>query len=445
MIQSSEYINEQRKSYSLYVLQSRAIPLLADGLKAAARRVLWVARNGDKYKTATLAGRALPLHPHAPPEGAINTLAAPYGNNIPLFDGQGAFGTLLNPTAYGAARYTSVKVSAFTKDVVFKDIDLVPMIENYDGTEMEPRFFLPLVPTIILNPTSGIAVGFASNILPRSLEDIIDIQLKVLAGGKRLPKGIQPRFEPTNDIGEEVGDGSFVFRGSFERVNTTTIKITSFPFNTSHEKYTDHLDKLIEQGTIVDYEDNSKDIIDIVIKFRRADLSKLNDDKLSSLLRLTTKETENLTYIDTDCETVCTSTAVEVVEKFTNWRLQWYYTRYEKLLKEVQEEIQRYKDILLAIKKKVGGTAVSVQGRGELIEYLKEIGIVHTDYIASFPVYRFTVEEKVKTEEKLVNALAREKRYKTLLSDEGERRKVYADELKEVLTNYRKGSYDRRL
>jgi DNA gyrase/topoisomerase IV subunit A len=434
-------VNDQRKFYSLYVLQSRAIPLLADGLKAAARRVLWVARNGDKFKTATLAGRALPLHPHAPPEGAINTLAAPYGNNIPLFQGQGAFGTLLNPSAYGAARYTSVKLSEFTKDVMFRDIDLVPMEENYDGTEMEPKHFLPLVPTIVLNPTSGIAVGFATNILPRDLADIIDVQLKVLRGVQRLPKEIIPKFTPLNVEAMEAEPGVFVFRGSVERVNTTTVKITSLSFNTSHEKYTDFLDKLVEQGKIVDYEDNSKDVIDIVVKFRRSELSKLTDGKLMTLLKLITKENENLTYIDIDGETVGTATAVEVVRQFTEWRLQWYYTRYEKRLAEVQEEIQRYRDILLAIQKKVGATAVKVQSRAELIDYLREIGIVNTDYIAGFPVYRFTIEEKEKTEARLKEALERETRYKLLLSDEGERRKVYSDELREILKRYNKDGY----
>jgi len=94
-MRGSEYVNEQRREYSLYVLQSRAIPSIADGLKAAGRRVLWTAKDGKKHKSATLAGATMPIHPHASPEGAINTLAAPYGNNIPLLHGDGAFGLSL--------------------------------------------------------------------------------------------------------------------------------------------------------------------------------------------------------------------------------------------------------------------------------------------------------------------------------------------------------------
>jgi len=157
----------------MYVMQFRSIPCVTDGLKAGGRRVLWTARDGHKYKSATLAGATMPIHPHASPESAIDTLAAPYGNNIPMFSGDGAFGTLINPTAYGASRYTSVKVSKFTQDVVFRDIEVVPMKENYDGTLEEPVHFLPLVPVALINPSDGIAIGFATNILPRALNDII--------------------------------------------------------------------------------------------------------------------------------------------------------------------------------------------------------------------------------------------------------------------------------
>ena len=84
---SSQYINDQRREYSLYVLQMRAIPHAADGLKAAVCRVLWTARDGKKVKCATLAGATMPIHPHAAPESTINTLAADFSNNIPLLSG----------------------------------------------------------------------------------------------------------------------------------------------------------------------------------------------------------------------------------------------------------------------------------------------------------------------------------------------------------------------
>ena len=181
-MKSSEYIESQRREFALYTLEQRAIPHAADGLKNAMRRVLWTARNGKHYKSANLAGATIPIHPHDKPEGAVNTLAAHFGNNVPLLKGEGGFGTLLDPTAYAASRYSSVEVSQFTKDVLFRDIELIPMRPNYDDTLEEPCHFLPITPLPIVNGLQGIAIGFAANILPRELEQIIKCQIAHLNG-----------------------------------------------------------------------------------------------------------------------------------------------------------------------------------------------------------------------------------------------------------------------
>lgn len=446
MNNSSTYINQSRRDYSLYVLQMRAIPALTDGLKAAARRVLWVARSGEKHKSATLAGKTMPLHPHAAPEGTINTLAAPYGNNVPLLKGYGAFGTLLKPTAYGASRYTSVKISKFAEDVLFCDHELIPMVENYDGTLQEPKHFLPLIPLAILNPTQGIAVGFATNILPRDLNEIIDIQLEVLKGRKRLPENLDPYFAPIDGAAVEYEVTSndsiaYYFYGKYKTINSNTIQVTQLPYGLAHEKFIDHLDSLIEQNVIIDYEDRSKDVYDIEIKFKRGVLTNLSQTEVCDKLKLISREVENLTVIGLDGESVVTLNPVDLIREFTEWRLGWYLERYKRLKKELEIDIQKYRDILLAIKKNVGSTARTINSRTDLIKHLKEIGIVHTDYIAAFPVYRFTKHEKDKVEKKLNDALELLKTYNLLLKNEGERRKVYASELRAISKRFTNGEY----
>ncbi len=441
-MKSSEYIDKSRRDYSLYVLQMRAIPALADGLKAGSRRVLWVAKDGQKFKSATLAGRAMPLHPHAAPEGAINTLSAPYGNNIPLLRGYGAFGTLLRPTAYGASRYTSVKVSPFTKDVVFKDIELVPLTDNYDGTLKEPKHFLPLVPVALLNPSQGIAIGFATNILPRALEDLIEVQIMFLKGRKRITHEIFPYFEPTSNAAfecEETNNGNiaYYFCGKVKVKNTSTVIVTSLPYGLSHEKFIDHIDTLKDNDVIIDYEDRSKDYYEIEVKFKRGK----REDDVRAQLKLVSKEVENLTLIDLDGESVLTVDPIEAIRLFTEWRLGWYLKRYERLHGNLLTNIQQYKDILLAIKKNVGSHARAVQSRSGLINYLESIGIVHTDYIAGFPVYRFTKEEKKKVEVKLKEAEKVLKQYKVLIKSEDKRKKVYITELKEIQKRYQMGDF----
>lgn len=442
---SSDYVNNERRDYSLYVLQSRAIPHAADGLKAAARRVLWTAKDGKKYKSATLAGATMPIHPHQTPEGAVNTLAAPYGNNIPLLDGDGAFGTLLAPNAYGAARYTSVKVSEFTRDVVFRDIEIVPLQENYDGTLEEPKHFLPLIPIVLLNPQDGIAVGFASSILPRALDSIVNAQVDYLTTGtfgEDLPNMV-PLNQQAWDWTENASGGyKYVFRGHGERVNATTLRITDLPYGLSHEKYIAKLDKMEEAGTIQGYTDNSRDTYNIEIRFKRGVLSNIGKEQaLVDLLELDNWVSENMNVIDFDGERVWSTTYQELIAKFTEWRLEWYVTRYERLAGLLEIDIQRYKDVLRAIDRNVGMVARKTGSRSELKEFLTEIGIVHLDYIADLPVYRFTLEEKKKVELKLKEAEATMKKYQALLKSPKKRRELYVEELNEILAKYKRGKY----
>lgn len=447
MTSSSEYVEHERKSYALYVLQSRAIPHAADGLKHAARRILWTAKDGKKYKTATLAGATMPLHPHAEPSSSANSLAAPYGNNIPLLNGDGAFGTLLAPTAYGAARYTSVKVSEFTKDVVFRDIEIVPLQENYDGTLEEPKHFLPLVPIVLLNPQDGIAVGFASSILPRSLQSIIKAQIDYLEGKDFYEE--MPELVPIGQkaIGWiETGTGyKYQFLGAVEKVNATTVRIVNLPYGITHEKYIDRLNKLEESGDIQEYTDNSRDSYNIEVRFKKGALSKepLNNELgLLNFLGLLHNVSENMNVIAFDGERVWSTNFQELIQEFCEWRLNWYVKRYERLAGLLELDIQRYKDVLRAINRNVGGVAKKIGSRSELKEFLAEIGIVHVDYIADLPVYRFTEEEKLKVEQKLKDAEALMKEYRVLLKSKDKRRETYVNELKEILTNYKRGKYE---
>lgn len=438
--QSSPYVVERRLDYSIYVMQFRAIPAVTDGLKAGGRRVLWTGRNGHKYKSATLAGATMPIHPHASPEGAIDTLAAPYGNNIPLFTGDGAFGTLLEPTAYGASRYTSVKVSKFTQDVVFRDIEIVPMTENYDGTLEEPQHFLPLVPIVLLNPSEGIAIGFATNILPRALDDLIIAQISHLKGAKTISNPM-PKFLPLNTAAYAKEENAYYFNGKLDVKDTSTATIVALPYGQTHDKVLSKLDDLQEKGILINYTDNSKDVIDIELKFKRGYIKSVDEADLYKSLGLSVRHFENLNVLNFDGKSIWNTTPVELIRKFTDWRLQWYVTRYERLRDLLKIDLQRYYDIRTAIKNNIGAVARKTQSRSELKELLEALKIVYTDYIADLPVYRFTEDEYLKNEERIKEATAQLAVYEELLASEDKRKKVYIAELQEVLTKYTKGQY----
>lgn len=438
MIKPSDYVNKEYYDYSMYVLQSRAIPAVADGLKAAARRVLWIGKNGNKYKSATLAGLCMDIHPHAAPESTINTLAAPFNNNIPLLEGIGAFGTLMTPHAYGASRYTSVKLSEFTKKVLFKDIEIIPMMENYDGSTEEPKHFLPLIPTVLVNPSEGIAVGFATNILPRRISDIIAIQIAHLEGRKSRNKLI-PYFSPTDSLAEvdEKSPNVFYFYGDYEETRSNVLTINKLPYRVTHAKFISKINELYENGTVIDIVDNSKDVISIEIKLKRGILSGKTKQEILEFLGLKTRAVENLNVLDFKLEHVWNVTSEDLVRKFTDWRLQWYIKRYERLRKIVLHELELYQDIKIVIDKNLGKYMTSIGTRFELVELLKQLKVVNIDYISNLPVYRFTQEEKEKNEKKIEEANNKLAEYDKLLASEDLRKKVYISELKEIL----KGKY----
>jgi len=442
--ESSAYINEQRRQYSLYVMRQRALPSITDGLKSSGRRVLWTARDGKKVKAATLAGATLPIHPHANPDDTVNTLAANYGNNIPFLTGGSAFGTLIAQKEFAATRYTEVRTSRFTNEVLFRDIEIIPMQENYDGTLMEPTHFLPLVPTVLLNPTDGIAVGFATNILPRDLGDIILAQITHLKGGKRISEPI-PVFHPLNCASHEYLETptgiAYYFNGTIERKDTSSVIIKSLPFTQTHEKVIAKLNDLMESEILIDYTDGSKDEIHIELKFKRGYLKDIDDADLLKMLGLTVREIENLTMLDFTGQAVMKLTPVETIRQFTDWRLTWYIKRYERLRDMLKVDLQRYYDIRCAIKNKVGTIATKTDSRTELKEVLETLGIVNLDYIAELPVYRFTEEERLKNEKRIQEGEAQLKEYMNLLASEDLRKKVYVSELQEVLVKYNKGHY----
>jgi len=433
MMKSSDYIESLRKEFALYVITNRAIPAITDGIKPAARRVLWTARDGKKHKSASLAGATLPLHPHSPPEGTINTLAAPYGNNYPLLKGYGAFGTCVNNTAYAASRYTSVEVSEFAKQILFKDIELVPMMENYDSTLMEPVHFLPIVPIVLLNPADGIAVGFSTTIAPRKLQDVVDRQLDYLKGKKVTPT--TPTFLPTNDVATHR-DSKWVFKGEVVRKNASNVTITRIPFGTSHAKILQNdnskLNKLLDVDAISDYEDRSRDSISIDVQFKRGEAGKLSDDQLLTKLGLVVNVSENLNVLDFTHKTVMGTNDVEIITTFTEWRLGWYVARYERLKSIIEDDIQKEVDIITAIDQQAGLVATKKQTKKDFDSWLQDIGIVNVSYISGLPTYRYTLDERAKVEKSLTTNREILSEYVTILGSEDIRRAIYINELKDI-------------
>ena len=295
----SDFLSQEYKEFAMYSIEGRAIPSVIDGFKPTQRKVIhisnqiWRTGNEKNLKVFQLAGKvasdAFYHHGNTSLEGSIVTMAQKFKNNAALLEEDGQYGSLRAPQP-GAARYIGTKLSDNFR-LIYKDFDLLNYKEE-EGESIEPRYFLPIIPTILLNGSSGIAVGFASNVLNRDIKSIIDECGKVLSG--RKVSSIKPSLnEFTGEYIQDIDNNRrWVIRGRFQKTNTTTVKIGELPPSMTFEKYEDLLDKLCETKEIVSYDDNCKDSIEYIIKFTRSDLEKATDEKLIKMFKLEEASTE---------------------------------------------------------------------------------------------------------------------------------------------------------
>src|SRR5438094_835024 len=184
-IEERELEQEMRSSYIDYamsVIVGRALPDVRDGLKPVHRRVLFAMNDmglapGRPYvKSANIVGRVMgEFHPHGDTAiyDTLVRLAQPFASRYPLVDGQGNFGSSEFPAA--AMRYTEARLSPMATEML-RDIDeqTVDVVPTYDDRRTEPVVLPARVPNLLINGSSGIAVGMATNIPPHNLAEVVD-------------------------------------------------------------------------------------------------------------------------------------------------------------------------------------------------------------------------------------------------------------------------------
>lgn len=406
----SEFLSDEYKEFAMYTIESRAIPSVVDGMKISARKIIhtsnniWKSGNEKTLKVFQLAGKVASdcyyHHGNVSLENAIITLAQKFKNNIPLLEEDGQFGSLRSPQA-GASRYIGTKLSNNFRNI-FKDFELLKFKEE-EGESIEPEYFLPIIPMLLVNGSSGIAVGFSSNILNRDINDIIDSCIKIL-NGKKI-KEIKPNLTGFNGdfIQDDKNNKKWIIRGKFKRVNTTTINITELPPSMTYEKYDDILDKLDEDKIIVSYENNCKDDVNYTIKFKRSDLSKIDDESLFKLLKLEENSTEIYTTLDEFGKLKIFETTNEIIKYFIDFRLIYYKKRKDFLLDKMNKELKVLSNKGKFIKAILDGKLkVNNIEKSKIIENITKLKLDKIDgsydYLLRMPIYSLTKEvyEKLK-------------------------------------------------
>jgi DNA topoisomerase-2 len=341
----TQFLDQEYVEYAMYVIEQRAIPSIIDGLKPTQRKILyscnkiWGNSSGKAMKVFQLAGKTSSdtFYHHGDMSGSIINLAQDFKNNLPLLERDGQFGDLRSPEA-GAPRYIGVSLSKNFKKI-YKDFELLtPQYE--EGNEIEPNWFLPVIPLVLVNGANGIAVGYNTIILTRNVNDIIKACLNWL-DGKKIPTTITPSLEVFRGkyYQDKEIENKWYAEGIFERLNTSTVQITELPPSMTFENFEKHLEKLIDKKDIVDYIDQSKDSPDYTIKFTRERLASVNDIELKKMLKLVDSETEFYNTLDEYGKLKIFKNVKEIIEYFMTFRLGFYQKRKDFIINALQKDV----------------------------------------------------------------------------------------------------------
>jgi len=254
-----EFTEKSYLDYSMYVILDRALPHIGDGLKPVQRRIVYAMselglKAGSKFKkSARTVGDVLgKFHPHGDSAcyEAMVLMAQPFSYRYPLLEGQGNWGSPDDPKSFAAMRYTESRLSSFA-DLLLAEATLgtVDWIPNFDGTLSEPQLLPAQVPHVILNGTTGIAVGMTTDIPPHNLKEVLGACIHLLDNPKatvrELCKYIPGPDYPTDaeiitpraDLKKiyETGNGGIRMRARYEREDGDII-ITALPHQASPAK-----------------------------------------------------------------------------------------------------------------------------------------------------------------------------------------------------------------
>jgi DNA topoisomerase-2 len=408
----SDFLSKDYRDFSLYTIENRAIPSVIDGFKPTHRKIIhisnqiWKTGSEKALKVFQLGGKvasdAFYHHGNSSLESAIINLAQSFKNNLPLLEEIGQFGSLRSPEP-AAARYIGTKINNNFK-LVYKDFDLLKYKEE-EGEVIEPHFFLPIIPMVLVNGSSGIAVGFSSNILNRNPMDVLINCENILKNKKPLTLKPYNKFFNGEWIKDKDNPKRWIIRGKLEISNTTTVKISELPPSMTFEKYESILDALVESKVIVSYEDNCKDSVDYTIKFTRENLSQLNEEKLFKILKLEESETEIFTTLDENGKLKIFESDLEIVNYFVNFRLDYYQKRKDFLIEKIKSELKilsnRGRFIKAILDNKI---EVRNKPKTEIITSIESINLDKLDgsfdYLLRMPIWSLTKEifDKLKSD-----------------------------------------------
>jgi len=370
-VQYEEFIDRELIHFSTYDCE-RSIPNMVDGLKISLRKILFCAfkrRLTKEVKVAQFSGyvseNSAYHHGEASLNGAIVNMAQNFvgSNNIHLLEPKGQFGTRLQGGDDSASeRYIFTQLSPLTRLLFPEEDDAVLNYLDDDGTQVEPEYYVPILPFALVNGISGIGTGFSCSIQPYHPTQLIRYLKNVLLGHEAYPVGdFVPYYEGFKGEVSKIAENKFLITGLYTKIAEDKVRITELPIGTWTMPYITFLEGLMD-GTvnektgkktapsIKEFTSVSTEIsVDITVVFPKGELAKLEEtidgngiNGLVKLLKLsTTVSTTNMHMFNSERRLHKYSSVEEIVQDFYVVRLKTYADRKAYLLRDLQTKLTR--------------------------------------------------------------------------------------------------------
>jgi len=387
----------------------RAIASLADGLKNSGRKVIHTVQKkniSSKTKVTNLNSitslETEYLHGDQVLNGVITGIARNFvgTNNINVLYPSGNFGTRFEPEA-SAPRYIFTHKNINFDKIFNKEDTNIILHQTFEGTDIEPRFFVPNLPMILVNGAEGIATGFAQKILPRNPETLKEYIISTINDETDLPE-LVPFYNGFNgNIVKGTNPNQWEIEGIFVRKSLTKIVITELPIGYSLAGYNKILDDLEDKKIIKSYTDKSnakKDTFEFEVTLDSKTLKK-TDAEIRTLLKLVKTVTENFTVIDENNKVKAYNSVEDVIKHYIKLKLHFLQLRKDYLIKKTKTDL-----LILASKyvfvKNVTDDNIKVNKvkKVDIIKQIENYDKIITvddsyDYLFNMKIYNLTEEK----------------------------------------------------
>lgn len=411
----TDFLNDLYSDSALY-MNYRSTPSYIDGFKNSGRKCFYTLKKkkpSSEIKVSNFAGAVIDesnyLHGNTSMEGTIVTLSQNYcgSNNLPIMEGVGAFGTRFVPES-AASRYIFIKSNNYMDALFRKADDQNLMEQRFEGDLIEPVFYVPTLPLLLVNGAEGVGIGFKSKVLSRSVKNTFEMVRGKIEKKKLSDKLFVPSWKGFKGNVKKIDDTKWQVYGKFEidAKDPRKIIITELPITYDLRKYMDFLKKIKDKGIIDKFLDYSEDdIFKFEVKLNSAYL-KSTKDELMVLLGLVDTVTETLTCIDENNAIREFNSVKEIFDEYYKIKIKFLKKRIASEIKRLQGELDYNQEVYNFIMDVNKGNINIKLNKKDVEAKMKELKYKYTDKLIALPIYSLTKDKAAEAKQKVADKKA---------------------------------------